>query len=91
MGVGSGVDASGQVRTVVGTSEPGGYLRPRVSLNPWEELATGTEHTESSILNYMSDNGIEPNQIAAGRPICSSCADAINEAGANPASPQMDC
>jgi len=60
MGVGVGRDGAGNTRTVVGTSEPNGYLRPGVSLNPGEELATGPGHAEASILDYMSRNSISP-------------------------------
>jgi|HubBroStandDraft_5_1064220.scaffolds.fasta_scaffold266462_1 filamentous hemagglutinin len=85
MGVGIGQDSSGAMRTVVGTSEPNGYLRAGVTLNPGEELATGAGHAETSILNYMGDNGIEPWWRAAGRPICGACEAAIFEWGAVPA------
>ena len=77
----------GNLRTVVGTSEPGGYLRPGVTLNPGEELATGAGHAETSILAYMGENGIDPLWIAAGRPVCPPCALAIEGAGAFPAGP----
>ncbi|TMK28027.1 MAG: RHS repeat-associated core domain-containing protein, partial [Actinobacteria bacterium] len=40
MGVGVGRDADGTLRVVVGTNEPNGYLRPGVSLQEGEELAT---------------------------------------------------
>jgi filamentous hemagglutinin len=87
MGTGIGQDAAGNLRTVVGTSEPGGYLRPGVSLNPGEELATGAGHAETSILAYMGENEIDPLAIAAGRPICPACAAAIEDSGAFPAGP----
>jgi hypothetical protein len=58
-----------------------------VTLNPGEELATGAGHAEPSILAYMSENGIDPWWIAAGRPICPVCAVAIDNAGAFPAGP----
>ncbi len=80
-GVGVGRD-TGYLRTVVGTSEPRGYLRPGVTLNPGEELATGAGHTEPNILDYISENGIEPIAAAAGRPICARCEKMIDLAGA---------
>jgi filamentous hemagglutinin len=58
MGVGIGTDDKGNIRTVVGTSEPNGYLRPGVTLNPGEELADGLGHAEISILDYMKQHGI---------------------------------
>ncbi len=79
-GVGVGRD-TGYLRTVVGTSEPRGYLRPGVTLNPDEELATGAGHAEPNILDYISENGIEP-IAAAGRPICARCEKMIDLAGA---------
>jgi filamentous hemagglutinin len=87
MGVGVGRDAGGGVRTVVGTSEPNGYLRPGVSLNPGEELATGAGHAEASIVDYMTENGISPISIGAGRPICPACASLLDDLGIWPASP----
>ena len=50
MGAGTGEDASGKIRTVIGTSEPNGYLRPGVGLADGEDLATGMGHAETSIL-----------------------------------------
>jgi filamentous hemagglutinin len=87
MGVGTGYDDSGALRTVVGTSEKAGYLRRGVTLIPGEELATGTGHAEASILEYMKANGIAPDLIGAGRPICAACADLLDGAGASPATP----
>jgi filamentous hemagglutinin len=89
MGVGEGVDAKGSTRTVVGTNEANGYLRPGVRdmIRPDEEVATGGGHAENSILDYMKANGITPAQVGAGRPICPACAAAIDKAGAQPGSP----
>jgi filamentous hemagglutinin len=87
MGAGIGTDSGGNLRTVIGTSEDGGYLRPDITLDPGEELATGSGHAETNILGYMKDNGIKPIWIAAGRPICGPCAEAIAQAGASPAGP----
>lgn len=50
MGVGVGRDAQGNLRTVVGTSERRGYLRPGVSLRDGEELARGFGHAEDDIV-----------------------------------------
>jgi filamentous hemagglutinin len=86
MAVGMGRDAEGSLQTVVGTSEPGGYLRPGVSLNPGEVMATGAGHAEVSIINEAGSFS-NPFYIAAGRPICPFCASAIEESGATPASP----
>jgi filamentous hemagglutinin len=86
MAVGMGRDAEGNVQTIVGTSEPGGYLRPGVTLNPGEVVATAAGHAEVSIINEFGPF-TDPFYIAAGRPICPICAAAIEESGATPASP----
>lgn len=89
MAVGEGVDVTGAGRTVVGTSEPNGYMRPAVrdAIAPGEEVETGAGHAEVSILDYMERNGIKPGVIGAGRPSCPECAQAIEESGATPGSP----
>ncbi len=78
MAVGMGRDAGGNLQTVVGTSEPGGYLRPGVSLNAGEVMATGTGRAEVSIINEAGPFS-NPFYIAAGRPICPFCAAVIDE------------
>jgi filamentous hemagglutinin len=89
MAVGVGHDSSNELRTVVGTSEPNGYLRPSVrsALQGGEEVAAGLSHAERDIVGYMRYNDIRPITVGAGRPICPACADAINDAGATPATP----
>lgn len=89
MGVGIGEDELGGLRTVIGTSEPGGYLRPDVgaAIRNGEEVATGAGHAEQSILDCMSANGIRPLTVAAGRPICPNCAGEIFNSSASPATP----
>lgn len=95
MGAGVGRDASGRTRVVVGTSEDGGYLRRGVRLDEGEELATGPYHAERNILQYMEDNGITPEYVGAGKPICdepisgasNGCAGSIAESGARAATP----
>jgi len=87
MGVGVGRDSAGNVRTVVGTSEPNGYLRPGVTLRPGEELASGTGHAEVDIIEYMTRQGISPTTVGAGRPICPACASVLDDLGVWPATP----
>lgn len=89
MGVGIGQDAAGALRTVVGTSERGGYLRPavRAAIRDGEEVASGASHAERNILAHMAWNGIRPITIGAGRPVCPPCAGAITEASATAATP----
>ena len=88
MGVGVGRDADGTLRVVVGTNEPNGYLRPGVSLQEGEELATGLTHqAEQNILLYMKANGIEPIAVGASRPICPACTEVIWKLDVIPATP----
>jgi hypothetical protein len=43
-------------------------------------------HAEQKITQYAAQNGVSVTSIAASRPICSNCADAIKNAGAAAAS-----
>lgn len=74
MGVGIGRDSGGGLRTVVGTSEPNGYLGPgvRSAIQEGEEIAPGLGHAEQDVLDYMQQNGIAPIAVGAGRPDLSS-------------------
>jgi filamentous hemagglutinin len=85
MGVSVGRDEAGALRTVVSTSERRGYLRPGVTLEDGEELATGDGHAEPSGIAYMHEHGITPITVGAGRPICENCARSIRDAAAAPA------
>ncbi|MGD7191143.1 DUF6862 domain-containing protein [Ralstonia pseudosolanacearum] len=87
MGVGVLQDASGNQVVVVSTSEPRGYLRPGVTLNPGEIVVAGTGHAEADIVNWAAKNGYTVQTIGAGRPICPSCASAISGVDAVPATP----
>jgi filamentous hemagglutinin len=87
MGVGVLQDANGNQITVVSTSEPNGYLRPGVTLNPGEVVVPGTGHAEADIVNWAAQNGYTVETIGAGRPICPSCASALSGANAVPATP----
>lgn len=89
MGVGIGRDAAGGLRTVIGTSEANGYLRPavRAAIQAGEEVAPGLGHAEQDILAYMLENEISPLTVGAGRPICPICAGEIRGAGASAATP----
>jgi hypothetical protein len=87
MAVGTGIDEQGALRTVIGTSEEGGYLRPGVMLNDGEDLATGFGHAERDVLDFMNGNSIDAWVVGATRPICPECAAAIEDSGAEPATP----
>lgn len=85
MAAGVGIDPAGNPRKVVGTSEPNGYLRPGVGLEPDEELARGTGHAEVNIIDHMRNNQIAPVAMGAGRPICSPCEEYLSRSNTRPA------
>jgi hypothetical protein len=85
-GIAEGQD--GQLHTVVGTSEPRGYLRPGVTLQPGETMATGNGHAEENVLATAKENRWRPVTVGAGRPHCDECVDAIEASGATTASPR---
>jgi len=87
MGVGLAEDATGARRVLIGTSEPGGYLRPGVTLAPGETVAAGMGHAEADIVAHAQANGLQLLEVGATRPICSSCAELIEQAGATPVTP----
>lgn len=82
-------DAAGNRITVIGTSEPGGYLRPGVrdALKPGEVVVGGTGHAEVNIVRWAQENGYRVVTVGLGRPHCALCVDAITGAGGSPASP----
>lgn len=82
MAVAVAQDSAGEQIILVGTSEPGGYLRPGGTLKTGETLVTGTEHAEVNIVNYAFLNGLRLIDIGATRPICVPCQDAILPTGA---------
>jgi RHS repeat-associated protein len=87
MGVGLAEDANGVQQILIGTSEPMGYLRPGVTLNPGEILAPGLGHAEADIFNFAQQNGLNILEYGATRPICPSCATLGEGAGATPVTP----
>lgn len=87
MGAGVVRDAAGNEIRVISTSEPGGYLRPGVSLEPGEIVIRGTGHAEADIVAWAAENGYEVVTIGAGRPICVPCATAIDGSGGTAATP----
>jgi hypothetical protein len=82
MAVGLAEDANGAQRVLIGTSEPIGYLRPGVTLNPGEILAPGYGHAEADIVNFALQSGLNLLEVGATRPICLVCASLIEGAGA---------
>ena len=81
MAVGVAEDSSGATTTLVGTSEPRGYLRPGVTLAPGETMAAGSGHAEADILAHAAKAGLNVTEIGATRPICSDCGTALKKAG----------
>jgi filamentous hemagglutinin len=87
MAVGVVEDSNGVRSVLIGTSEPGGYLRPGVTLAPGETMVSGTGHAEADIINYANANGLKVIDIGATRPVCPGCQDLINPTGANISTP----
>jgi hypothetical protein len=85
--VASATTAEGQTRILVGSNEDNLRVPQRTALKPGEIAVSGVGHAEVTILNYAQANGMTVNAVAASRPICASCATAINNAGAVPVSP----
>ena len=83
MGVAVVEDANGVRSVLVSTSEPRGYLRPGVSLQPGETVIPGTGHAEADIVNYANANGLKVIDIGATRPVCPGCQNTIAPTGAN--------
>jgi filamentous hemagglutinin len=87
MGVAVVEDAQGARSVLISTSEPRGYLRPGVTLQPGETVVVGTGHAEADIVSYANANGLKVIDIGATRPICPSCQNVIGPTGANTATP----
>ena len=66
MAIGIARDASGQLVTLVGTSEPNGYLRSGVVLHDDEVLAPGTGHAEADIVDNATSHDVTLLTVAAG-------------------------
>jgi RHS repeat-associated protein len=85
--VGTAINADGKTVTLVASSEKN--LRPvqRAALKPGEIAVSGQGHAEQTIVNYAQKSGMTLKQVAASRPICQSCAEALAAAKAQAASP----
>jgi filamentous hemagglutinin len=79
--------ANGPRAVIVGTSEPRGYLRPGVTVEADEIVAEGCGHAECNVIDRAVTEGVQLEAVGAGRPICPTCAERINESGAQPATP----
>lgn len=87
MGVGVVQDASGERSILVSTSEPRGYLRPGVTLDPGETMVAGTGHAEADIAQYAADNNLSLVAVGATRPVCAACQSVLGPTGADIATP----
>jgi hypothetical protein len=87
MGVAVVEDANGVRSVLVSTSEPRGYLRPGVTLQPGETVIAGTGHAEADIVSYANGKGLKIIDIGATRPVCTSCQNVIGPTGANISTP----
>ena len=88
MGYGIALDASGNQISLVGTSEPNGYLRKGVTLKPGEILTKGTQtHAEVDIVNYTKLVKLKLISIGETRPVCQNCTKAILPTGAKIVTP----
>jgi RHS repeat-associated protein len=76
-------NANGVRSVLVGTSEPRGYLRPGVTLQPGETMVTGSGHAEADIVTYARLNNLRIIDIGATNRVCPACQDAIRPTGAN--------
>lgn len=85
-------DAAGVRQTIIGTSEKRGYLRPgvKLALRPGEIVAGGSGHGEQNLVEWSEHNGHRVVAIGAGRPICSSCGQCIDDSGGILATPLKD-
>jgi hypothetical protein len=77
MAVGVVQDQEGAQSVLVGTSEPRGYLRPGVTLEPGETVVPGTGHAEADIVNYAQQNNLNLLSVGATRPVCPGCQSVI--------------
>ncbi|HEY6908475.1 MAG TPA: RHS repeat-associated core domain-containing protein [Myxococcales bacterium] len=89
--VGIAEDAAGNLRTIIGTSEPRGYIRPPIKalLEPGDIIVKGAKgtHAEADVVSYANQMGWNLISVGATRPICPSCAAEIAGAGACAATP----
>ena len=76
------VTAEGRTETWISSSER--VLRPaqRILVRAGERAISGVGHAEQTIVNAAREAGATVEEIAASRPICSACADAIRSIGA---------
>ncbi len=89
MAVGVAEDSSGELRYLIGTSEPNGYIRPDIEflIRSDDIIVGGTSHAEINIVNHATENNMNLLAVEASRTMCSDCARNIKNAGATPFGP----
>jgi len=80
-------DPEGNQVDVVSSSNRRLDPNQRAALKLGEVEGIGSGHAEQTGLDYADRHGLTPKEVAASRPICGACADAIDMAGARPVSP----
>ncbi|MBW3542014.1 MAG: hypothetical protein KY476_17230 [Planctomycetes bacterium] len=87
MGVAVAESSDGSRVVLIGTSEPRGYVRPGVVLEPDEILVAGYHHAEQDVVDFAAANDLQLLDIGATRPICPACAAAIAATAAHISTP----
>jgi RHS repeat-associated protein len=89
--VGIAEDSSGSLRTLIGTSEPRGYIRApmRGLIQSGDIVVKGSGHAEADIVSYSNAQGWKLVGVGATRGVCPSCAAEISAAGADVATPKQ--
>jgi RHS repeat-associated protein len=75
-------DANGNTSIMIGSSRNALTPSQRGALQPGETAVTGPGHAETTVINAAQSQGMTVNAVAASRPICATCAQAIQDAGA---------
>jgi filamentous hemagglutinin len=89
--VGIAEDADINLRTLIGTSEPRGYIRGpmRGLIQPGDIVVKGTGRAEADVVSYALAQGWNLIGVGATRDICPACAAEIAAAGADAATPKQ--
>jgi RHS repeat-associated protein len=75
-------DANGNTSVMVGSSRNSLTPSQRAALQPGETAVTGAGHAETTVINAAQSQGMTVNSVAASRPACPTCSQAIQDAGA---------
>jgi RHS repeat-associated protein len=80
-------DANGNTSVMVGSSRNALTPSQRAALLPGEAAVTGPGHAETTVINAAQSQGMTVNSVAASRPVCATCSQAIQDAGARQVTP----